>query len=132
MIFSNLFSNQYDKYKKNRQRMNLVAKNGVSNYITSATNNQMSQDEFLEQMELLINYFDPEYLNKLNYSVHKYENVTNYSTLKNYLRNNANWKNYTQSLKPFEFDNLAEAIFKFSVIKLEPDIDLSLIPDYRE
>ena len=66
MIFSNLFSNQYGKYKKNRQRMNLVAKNGVSNYITSATNNQMSQDEFLEQMELLINYFDPEYLNKLN------------------------------------------------------------------
>ena len=131
MIFSNLFSNQYGKYKKNRQRMNLVAKNGVSNYITSATNNQMSQDEFLEQMELLINYFDPEYLNKLNHSVHKYENLTNYLTLKNYLRNNANWKNYTQSLKPFEFDNLAEAIFKFSVIKLEPDIDLNLIPDYR-
>lgn len=130
MNLSKIFEHKYQEIQNNRKHLNLVAKNGISEYISNATKTQLDLDEFMEKITLLLEYFDPGYLNKLNNQLQKYENLTDYATLKNYLRHNEHWKNYTKNLKPFEFDNLAEAIFKFSVIKLEPQINLNLIPDY--
>lgn len=117
------------KINENRLRLNIMAEHGITSYVQKATDQQLNQDELSEKVINIIQYFDAGLLQRIEQSKKDYNsNLLNYQLLKSYLYNNDNWKNYTNNLKPFEFENLVNSIFEFILIKLKPTININELP----